>query len=87
MFERITVDSIGRRSGGLNPKTSTCVDSVSNKMVTFVIKAISEALSIIINQMLKLDNFPNSLKYLLWPQKIRTLYLLLHSFENQYKTT
>ena len=48
--------------GGLKPETSTGVDSTSNKLVKFVKNVISEPLSIIINQMLKLGIFPDSLK-------------------------
>ena len=52
-FEPITVDTISRIINDLKPKTSTGVDSVSNKLLKFVKNVISEPLSIIINQMLK----------------------------------
>ena len=61
-FEPITVDTVIRIIGGLKPKTSTGVDSISNKLVKFVKNVISEPLSIIINQMLKLGIFPDCLK-------------------------
>ena len=61
-FEPITVDSISRIIGDLKPKTSTGVDIISNKLLKFVKNVISEPLSIIINQMLKLGIFPDSLK-------------------------
>ena len=59
MFEPITDDTISRIIYGLKHKTSTGVDDISNKLLKFV---ISEPLSIIINQMLKLGIFPDSLK-------------------------
>ena len=61
-FELITVDTISRIINDLKPKTSTGVDSVSNKLLKFVKNVISEPLSIIINQMLKSGIFPDSLK-------------------------
>ena len=61
-FEPITVDTINRIIGDLKPKTSTGVDNISNKLLKFVKNVISEPLSIIINQMLKLGIFPDSLK-------------------------
>ena len=61
-FEPITVDTISRIINDLKPKTSTGVDSVSNKLLKFVKNVISEPLSIIINQMLKSGIFPDSLK-------------------------
>ena len=61
-FEPITVDTISRIINYLKPKTSTGVDSVSNKLLKFVKNVISEPLSIIINQMLKSGIFPDSLK-------------------------
>ena len=48
--EPITVDTISRIINDLKPKTSTGVDSVSNKLLKFVKNVISEPLSIIINQ-------------------------------------
>ena len=61
-FEPITVDTKSRISNDLKPKTSTGVDSVSNKLLKFVKNVISGPLSIIINQMLKSGIFPDSLK-------------------------
>ena len=61
-FEPITADTINRIIGDLKPKTSTGVDNISNKLMKFVKNVISEPLSIIINQMLKLGIFPDSLK-------------------------
>ena len=61
-FEPIAVDTISRIVNDLKPKTSTGVDSVSNKLLKFVKNVISEPLSIIINQMLKSGIFPDSLK-------------------------
>ena len=62
MFEPITVDTISRIISGLKPKTSNGVDNLSNKLLKFVKNVISEPLSIIINQMLKLGISPDSLK-------------------------
>ena len=62
MFEPITVDTISRIISGLKPKTSTGIDNISNKLLKFVKNVISEPLSIIINQMLKLSIFPDLLK-------------------------
>ena len=61
-FEPITVDTISRIINDLKPKTSTGMDSISNKLLKFVKNVISEPLSIIINQMLKSGIFPDSLK-------------------------
>ena len=61
-FEPITVDTVNRIIGDLKPKTSTGVDNISNKLLKFVKNVISEPLSIIINQILKLGIFPDSLK-------------------------
>ena len=61
-FEPITVDTINRIIVDLKPKTSTGVDNISNKLLKFVKSVISKPLSIIINQMLKLGIFPDSLK-------------------------
>ena len=61
-FEPITVDTINRIIVDLKPKTSTGVDNISNKLLKFVKSVISEPLSIIINQMLKLGIFPDPLK-------------------------
>ena len=62
MFEPITVDTISRIISSLKPKTSNGVDNLSNKLLKFVKNVISEPLSIIINQMLKLGISPDSLK-------------------------
>ena len=61
IFEPITVDGISRIIGDLKPKTSTGVDNISNKLLKFVKNVISESLSIIINELLKLGIFPDSL--------------------------
>ena len=61
-FEPITVHTISRIINDLKPKTSTGVDSVSNKLLKFVKNVISEPLSIKINQMLKSGIFSDSLK-------------------------
>ena len=55
MQEELIIDS-------LKPKTSTGVDSVSNKLLKFVRNAISEPLTVIINQMLRVGIFPDLLK-------------------------
>ena len=62
IFEEITVDNTRRIIDSLKPKTSTGVDSVSNKLLKFVKNAISEPLTIIINQMLRVGIFPDLLK-------------------------
>ena len=62
IFKEITVDNTRRIIDSLKPKTSTGVDSVSNKLLKFVKNAISEPLTIIINQMLRVGIFPDLLK-------------------------
>ena len=62
MFEPITRDTISRIISSLKSKTSTGDGNISNKWLKFVKNVISESLSKIINQMLKLDIFPDSLK-------------------------
>ena len=62
IFQEITVDNTRRIIDSLKPKTSTGVDSVSNKLLKFVKTAISEPLTIIINQMLRVGIFPDLLK-------------------------
>ena len=51
-FQPITVDITSRIIDSLKPKTSTGVDFISNKLLKLVKNAISEPLTIIINQML-----------------------------------
>ena len=62
IYQEFTVDNTRRIIDSLKPKTSTGVDSVSNKLLKFVKNAISEPLTIIINQMLRVGNFPDLLK-------------------------
>ena len=62
IFQEFTVDNTRRIIDSLKPKTSTGVDSVSNKLLKFVKNAISEPLTIIINQMLRVGIFPDLLK-------------------------
>ena len=62
IFQEITVDNTRRIIDSLKPKTSTGVDSVSNKLLKFVKMAISDPLTIIINQMLRVGIFPDLLK-------------------------
>ena len=62
IFQEITVNNTRRIIDSLKPKTSTGVDSVSNKLLKFVKNAISEPLTIIINQMLRVGIFPDLLK-------------------------
>ena len=61
-FQPITVDITSRIIDSLKPKTSTGVDCISNKLLKFVKNAISEPLTIIINQMLNTGVFPDLLK-------------------------
>ena len=51
-FQPIKVDITSRIIDSLKPKTSTGVDYISNKLLKLVKNAISEPLTIIINQML-----------------------------------
>ena len=62
IFQAITIDTTSRIIDSLKPKTSTGVDSVSNKLLKFAKNAISEPLTIIINQMLRVGIFPDLLK-------------------------
>ena len=48
----------------LKPKTSNGVDCISNKLLKFVKNAISEPLTIIINQMVNTGVFPDVLIFL-----------------------
>ena len=61
-FQPITVDITSRIIESLKPKTSTGVDCISNKLLKFVKNAISEPLTIIINQMLNTGVFLDLLK-------------------------
>ena len=61
IFQEITVDNTRRIIDSLKPKTSTGVDSVSNKLLKFVKNAILEPLTIIINQMPRVGTFPDLL--------------------------
>ena len=61
-FQPITVDITSRIIDSLKPKTSTGVDCISNKLLKFVKNAISEPLTIIINQMSNTGVFANLLK-------------------------
>ena len=61
-FQPITVDITSRIIDSLKPKTSTGVDCISNKLLKFERNVISEPLTIIINQMLNVDVFPDLLK-------------------------
>ena len=61
-ISRNYVDYTRRIIDSLKPKTSTGVDSVSNKLLKFVKNAISEPLTIIINKMLRVGIFPDLLK-------------------------
>ena len=90
-FEPITVDTISRIINDLKPKTSTGVDSVSNKLLKFVKNVISEPLSIIyidihaINEMLKsgifLDSLKNSKIIPLYKKDDDTIYQIIDLFD------
>ena len=62
IFQAITIDTTSRIIHSVKPKTSTCVDSVFNKLLKFAKNPISEPLTIIINQMLRVGIFPDLLK-------------------------
>ena len=79
IYEPITVNTISRIIGDLKPKTSTGVDNISNKLLKFVKNVISELLSIIINQMLKLGIFSDSLKYLKLSHYIKKM--MTHTYQ------
>ena len=53
-FQSVTVDNVSRSSSG--------VDSISNKLIKYVKDVILEPLTVIINQMLNVGIFPDSLK-------------------------
>ena len=53
-FQPVTVDNVSRTSSG--------VDSISNKLIKYVKYVILEPLTVIINQMLNVGIFPDSLK-------------------------
>ena len=62
IFQTITIDTTSSIIDSLKPKTSTGVDSVSNKLLKFAKNAISEPMTIIIIQMLRVGIFPDLLK-------------------------
>ena len=64
IFQAITIDTTNRITDSLKHKTSTGTDNVSNKLLKFAKNAISEPLTIIINQMLRVRIFPDLLKIL-----------------------
>ena len=61
-FKLVTVDNISRIVDSLKPKTSSGVDCISNKLIKYVKDVIMEPLPVIINQMLNVGIFPDSLK-------------------------
>ena len=61
-FQSVTVDNVSRIIDSLKPKTSSGVDCISNKLIKYVKNVIMEPLTVIINQMLKVGIFPDSLK-------------------------
>ena len=61
-FQSVTVDNVSRIIDSLKPKTSSCVDCISNKLIKYVKNVIMEPLTVIINQMLNVGKFPDSLK-------------------------
>ena len=61
-FHSVTVDNVSRIIDSLKPKTSSGVDSISNKLIKYVKDVILEPLTVIINQMLNLGIFPDLLK-------------------------
>ena len=61
-FHSVTVDNVSGIIDSLKPKTSSGVDSISNKLIKYVKDAILELLTVIINQMLNVGIFPDSLK-------------------------
>ena len=62
IFQAITIDTISKIIDSLKAKTSTGVDSVSNKLLKFAKNAISEPMTRIISQMLRVGIFPDLLK-------------------------
>ena len=61
-FQSVTVDNVSRIIDSLKPKTSSGVDCISNKLIKYVKNVIMEPLTVIINQMLNVGIFPDSLK-------------------------
>ena len=61
-FQSVTVDNVGRIIDSLKPKTSSGVGCISNKLIKYVKDAITEPLTVIINQMLNVGIFSDSLK-------------------------
>ena len=61
-FQSVTVDNVSRIIDSLKPKTSSGVDCISNKLMKYVKNVIMEPLTVIINQMLNVGIFPDSLK-------------------------
>ena len=61
-FQSVTVDNVSRIIDSLKPKSSSGVDNISNKLIKYVKYAILEPLTVIINQMLNVVIFPDSLK-------------------------
>ena len=61
-FQSVTVDNVSRIIDSLKPKTISGVDNISNKLIKYVKYAILEPLTVIINQMLNVGIFPDSLK-------------------------
>ena len=61
-FHSVTVDNVSRIIDSLKPKTSSGVDSISNKLIKYVKDVILEPLTVIINQMLNVGIFPDLLK-------------------------
>ena len=62
-FQSVTVDNVSGIIDSLKPKTSSGVDSISNKLIKYVKDAILELLTVMINQMLNVGIFPHSLKF------------------------
>ena len=62
LFKAVTEEEIGNIINSLEPKVSSGIDSISNKLLKEVKEAIVIPLTIIINQMLMTGVFPNLLK-------------------------
>ena len=61
-FQSVTVNNVSRIIVSLKPKTSSGVDCISNKLIKYVKDVIMEPLTVIINQLLNVGIFPDSLK-------------------------
>ena len=61
-FQSVTVDNVRRIIDSLKPKSSSGVDSISDKLLKYVKDVIIEPLTTIINTMLNTGIFPNLLK-------------------------